>query len=294
MLRSKLLGNGETLSGEGGVTFFMTNVELCGMAPAWVFGIVGVFLAIGLAWAGAGAVKLRRWWTMKRLDPVGPMAAETGLQEFEGTAHAVDGTVTAPFSGTESLVCKHKVQRYKHTSDGSNWTTIDTGTRTAPFEIESAGSSVAVDGQDAKHLLTEEYELDIRETEDIPDRIAEYMRREHDIKDLESSVNLGPMEMDKHQYRFKEERLEDGEAVYVLGTVRQDPSLVPDRADARIAISTSNQGLIDSLLGDPFVISDSGEEEAIRRQYKNGRKTTLLGLGLTAFSALALFFVVAG
>jgi hypothetical protein len=162
------------------------------MATAWVFVMLGFPIVIGLAWAGLGLVKLRRWWTMKRMDPVGSTGAETGLQEFEGTAHAVDGTVTAPFSGTESLVCNHKVQRYKH-DDGSTWTTIDTGTKTAPFEIKSGGSSVAVHGQDAQHLLTEEYELDTTETEDIPDSIAEYMRREHDI------------EVDKHRYRFKED-----------------------------------------------------------------------------------------
>jgi hypothetical protein len=190
-------------------------------------------------------------------------------------------------------VCKHKVQRYKPNSDGSNWTTIDTGTRAAPFEIERSGSAVAVDGQNAQHLLTEEYELDITETEEIPDRIAEYMRREHDIEDLDSSVGLGPMEMDRHRYRFKEERLDDGEEVYVLGTVRRDPSLVPERADARIAINPSSQGLIDSLLGDPFVISDSGEKDAVRRQYENGRRATLLGLALTAFSAFGLAAVIA-
>jgi hypothetical protein len=262
------------------------------MAPVWVFGVVGIFLVIGLVWAGVGLVKLRRWWTMKRLDPVGSTGAETGLQEFEGTAHAVDGTVTAPFSGAESLVCKHRVQRYRPNNDGSNWRTVEVTTDSVPFEVESAGSSVAVDGQDAQHLFTEEYELDMTETEGVPDRIAEYMRREHDIEDLDSSVGLGPVEMDKHRYRFKEERLDDGEEVYVLGTVRRDPSLVPEQADARIAIRPSDQGLIESLLGDPFVISDSGEAEAIRRQYEKGRTATLVGLGLAAFSALALFFVV--
>lgn len=263
------------------------------MVSVFALGIVGLFLAIGLAMTGTGALRLRRWWTMKRLDPVGSMAAEAGLQEFEGAAHAVDWTVKAPFTGTESLVCKHKIQRYRHNQDGSNWRTIETKTRTAPFEIESSGSPVAVDGENAQHLLTREFELDTEETEHFPERLRTYMQQQHDVEDLNSSFDIGPVELNKHRYRFIEERLDEGEEVYVLGTVRRDPSLVPDGSDARLAINPRDSGWKDRLLGNPFVISDTGEQEAIRRQYENGRKTTLLGLGLAGFSAaaLALIFV---
>jgi len=60
---------------------------------------------------------------------------------------------TAPFSGTEPLICGHRVERYDYDDNGSNWDTQTQGTDAVPFEVEHGGAVVAVDPGEAEQLL---------------------------------------------------------------------------------------------------------------------------------------------
>jgi hypothetical protein len=257
---------------------------------------VGAFLAAGLGTVGVGVARLRKWWTMRRLDPAGAVAVEPGIREFEGRADAVDGTLTAPFTGAESLVCTHTVERYSPSHRGSNWRTVEEETRTVPFEVDHAGSSVAVDPAGARTLLTEEFHVDLAEADDPPDGVRSYVSQRLGGATAGDgpSVEVGPVELSgSDRYRFVEERLDDGETAYVIGTVRDDPDAVPRGSRARLAIDPRRRGWRERLVGDPFVVSDSGASTAARRQLRSALGVLGFGLAFSSIPAamLALLFL---
>jgi hypothetical protein len=245
------------------------------MASGIMLLFVAIFGVTGLGITVLGGSGLRNWWTMRQMEP-NRTVVEPGLQEFEGHARATDEPVTAPFSGSQSLICEYEVERRDHGDDqGSNWDTIDSGTMTAPFEVDHSGSTVAVDPDDANTLLTEEFHVDARGMDDVPSRVQEYADGNLSTG---STIELGPIEVGGRRYRFTEERLDDGEEVYVLGPVEQNPRSAPGNSDARLAIAPGERSWRERFVGDPFVVSDTGEKRATRRQLKSAGVVFVLGL----------------
>lgn len=244
----------------------------------------GVFALIGFLFVVAGVNGVRKWRTMRRVDPT-DRVLEPGLREFEGRARATGAPVTTPFTGSRSLVCKYEVERYDHDDDGSNWDTVTSGTEAVPFEIEGTGSTIAVDPEGADYLLTEEFRIDTRDTNDLPPRVREFADTDLGTG---STFELGPIEIGGRRYRFTEERLDEGEAVYVLG--RAERGSVPAGSDARLAVAPGDRNWRRRLLGDPFVVSDTGEKAAERRQLKRAAGFLLFGLVFAGFGLVAVVF----
>ncbi len=249
----------------------------------------GIFVLVGAAMVVLGVVRLRRWWTMRRMDPHDGLTVETGLQEFEGRAHAVGQTITSPYGGAESLICTHKVERYSHGGEGSNWRRVDGDDWAVPFELRGeSGRTVAVNPGNANHLLTEELHVDTREDESLPPRVQSYIDEE--LGEIDASFDVGPVSLggDK-RYRFTEKRLDDGEEVYVLGPVRPASGAVPT-SEARYEIAPEDRGWRDTLFGTPFVVADVGEDRARKRQFKRG--LGLIGFGVV-FGGIPLLVLLA-
>lgn len=234
----------------------------------------GLFLLVGLPLTAVGGSGLRKWWMMRRMDP-NSAVVEPGLQEFEGRAHAIDETVQTPFTGSQSLISIVHVERYSSSDEGSNWDTVSKDVETVPFEIEDAGARVVVDPEHANHLLTDEFQVDTRDMDDLPPKVQEYADGNLNTG---STVELGPIELGGRRHRFTEKRLDEGEDVYVMGPAEQDPASVPEGSDARLAIAPGERTVRQRLLGDPFVVSDTGEEGAIKRQFKSAVGILLFGL----------------
>lgn len=256
------------------------------MASVMLLLFGGVFALIGLGAVVIGANGFRRGWTMRRMDP-SEMVVEPGLQEIEGRARAVDEPVTAPFTGSRSLICEYRVERYSHSDRGSNWDTVESGVDAVPVEVEHTGSTVAVDPENASRLLTREFRVDTATTDVLPPRVQEYA---DDTLDTGSTIELGPIEIGERRYRFTEERLDDGEEVYVLGPAERDPSSVPGGSGARLAIAPGERTWRQRLFGDPFVISDTSEKQATERQLKRAVGLFLFGLVFagTGFAVIVL------
>lgn len=226
---------------------------------------------------------LRYWWAMRRLDPVGPVAVEPGLCEVTGRARPVGETVTAPFSERETLVCEWKI--FSYSPGGGDRRTEESGSLTAPFEIEREGSTVAVESTDATEHLTTEFEFK-SDDDDPPPEIQSF------LEDNPTTVGIGSKEVRGKSYRFVEKRLDPDEQVYVLGPVERDPEAVAE-STARHTISVDQRGWLSTVFATPFIISDSGEKTAERRQLKQGLGLlgsgilfSLMGAGMAVFVSL--------
>lgn len=246
-----------------------------------------VFLSVGIGLTTLGVSGVRKWWLMHRMNP-NSATANPGVREFEGRAHNVDGTVTTPFTESQSLICKTKIEKYDAGDDGSNWDTVHNETNTVPFEVENRGVSVVVDPENANYLLTNEHQIKSRGTEELPDRIREYAEEKMETG---STIELGPVELGERRLRFTEERLDDGEDVYVLGPAERSPGTVSEGSDAKLAISPPERGWRQRLFGDPFVISDTGEKRAKRRQLKGAGSVLFLGLTFLAGGVAVIVLV---
>jgi len=242
------------------------------------------FLLVGLVLLLAGVIALRYWWVMRRLDPVGPTGVEPGLREFEGRARSVGETVTAPFSGSDALVCEWEILRYDE-GDGTNWQTAEAETLTAPFEIEHDGSTVGVDPAGADHLLADEFELDSRYVDELPPALEEYVE-EHSV-----SIDLGAVNLGDRRHRFVERRLDPDERVYVLGPVERGTD-DPAASTAQYGVSAELDGWLSGAFSEPFVVSDGGETTAQCRQLKRGIGGVALGAVFSAVAALGLAVVL--
>lgn len=244
------------------------------MASLGLLFFAGIFVLAGVGMGTLGANRLRAWRTMRRMEP-SDRVLEPGLQEFEGRAHAIDESVTAPLTGTQSLICEYEIERYDHDDDSSNWETVSSGVDTVPFEVDQGASTVAVDPDGATSLLTEEFRVDTRTTDDLPPRLREYA---DDNLDLGSTFEIGPIELGGRRHRFTEERLDGGEEVYVLGPTELNPSSPPGDSDARLAVAPGERSWRQRLLGDQFVVSDTSEGQVTRRQLKSAVGFLLFGL----------------
>jgi len=247
----------------------------------------GVPALVGGAMLVVAASGFRKWRAMRGRDP-SDLVVEPGLREFEGRAYAIGEPATAPFSGNRSLICGHEVERYNHDDRDSNWDTVSGGVETVPFEIEHMGHTVAVDPERATYLLTEDFHVDTGTADELPPRVREYVEG---TLDTGATVEIGPIEFGGRRYRFTEERLDEGEEVYVLGPISDDPSSVPPGSDARLVIAPGERGLRRRLLGDPFVVSDTGAERAAERQLKRAIEISLIGLVFAGVGTAVILLV---
>lgn len=268
------------------------DFESSGTIVRYAFTVLfGIPVAVGVAVVGLGLLDLRDWWTMRRLDPAGPTAEYDGLCAFEGIASPVDDTVTTPFTETESLVSRWRIE--KNRNGDASWDTVREVTDAVPFEVEDAGSTIAVDPTSAQTLLTTEYQTQVRHDEDDPPaEVAEFFQRLRDDNEAAWELEGGAVSVSDSEpelYRFTEERLDDGESVHVVGTARGDPGAIPDGSSASVALNPTTGGWRDRLFENPFLVSDGNESTAERRQLK--RATVKLGSGLVGTAVFSLFFV---
>jgi hypothetical protein len=247
---------------------------------------VGLFVLSGLGLVVVGGNGFRKWWTMRAVDP-GDFRIEPGLQEFEGRAYAAEDPLTTPFTESESILCEYTVERYDHDDDGSNWDTVSSDVGSVPFEVDDGGATVAVDPAHADYLLTEEFQVDTSDVEELPPRVQGYATRN---LEMGSAIELGPIAVGGRRYRFTEKRLDDGEEVYVIGPTEVGSRPAPGDSTARAVVAPGERNWRQKLLGDPFVVSDTSEEAARKRQLKRAIGLFLFGL---VFAVIGIFVVVA-
>ena len=250
--------------------------------PLFVLGVLigGVFLAFGLA-------ELRNAARIRGEDPDPAMdATRGGPVELEGVARDAGETVTAPFSGTDCLLCEYEVLEYKSSGKHSSWQTVAEDIVGVPFHLEDDTGSVLVDPEGASPNLAEEMDRKIEGGETPPARIQEFVLDDPDLDSEDETYDLGVVELSPgNDRRYVERRLDVGSAVHVVGTARAAVDAPAPLGSVNAVIDAPEVG-DGSLLGRwrrraagrPFTIADAGEGQAAWRIAKSG--LVVAGIGL--------------
>ncbi|TYL40014.1 E3 ubiquitin ligase [Natronococcus pandeyae] len=219
--------------------------------------MIGLGLVLlGLAALAVGCWKLRPAYHVYRgeTDDVVAIERAEGPVELEGTASAVDGTVTAPLTGTTCLAYEYEIEEFQSSGKNSSWNTVDEGSGSVPFRLEDETASVRVEPAGATLALSTDASIEIDGGEPEPERVREFLETESDLDSQNTSFDLGVVELATgNDRKYHERRLEPGGDAYVLGQSRYD-------VDARETMRDVSAVITNGDATPAFVVSDSCQE----------------------------------
>jgi hypothetical protein len=253
---------------------------------------VSLFLLIGLAILGYGLLSFRTYAKIRLRSPTDAHAVDSGAVEVEGEAKAGERLLEAPFTGESCVAYEFEVEKYRHDDDGSNWHTRAEGAEVVPFRIADGTGVVGVEPSESSLSVDRDYRVVVGREETPPERVQAFVDGRDDLDHDTGSFDLGPVSIgtgDKH--RFTERRLEPGMEAYVTGSA--EPMVAVDGATPTVG-DTGGGGVLDRVLGEPFVVADAGEDEVQWRYLKLGVGATLFGGVFAAIPIYVLFQAVLG
>ena len=263
-----------------GVVLQFGGVELVPVA------FVSLFLLVGLAILGYGLLSFRTYAKIRLRSPTDAHAVDSGAVEVEGEAKTGERTLEAPFTGESCLAYEFEVEKYRHDDDGSNWHTRAEGAEAVPFRIADGTGVVGVEPTDSSLSVERDYRVVVGRDETPPERVQAFVDGRDDLDHDTGSFDLGPVSIGTgDKQRFTERRLEPGMEAYVTG--RAEPTVAVDGATPTVG-DTARGGILGSILAEPFVVADAGEDEVKWRYLKLGVGATLFGALFTAIPAFIL------
>lgn len=247
---------------------------------------LALFGAVGLGATGYGGRALLTAYRLRRASPtaVATLANVAGRVEVVGTARPADGTVAAPFTGDESLVCAWRVDEERPDGDGgSDWDTIAAGVEHVPFLVDDGSASVLVDAGAADHAFGDDHRIDVAGSEPPPDRVRAFLAATDEVDTGDSTLDLGFVELSgRADRRYRESRLDPGEDVVVYG----EPTYVQGLADRSRQVNARFDG--------DFLLTDADEAGTERRVLARGVVALAIGLAFLGFVAVLLRDGLAG
>jgi hypothetical protein len=245
--------------------------------------VLGQLALLGLlAVAGyllvVGGRRLRTVFHILRSDPlpVRDLHGHRGPVEIAGrAAEGDDGTVTAPFTGSQCLAYSSEVEELRSSGRSQSWQTLDSGMDGVDFVVDDGTGRVLVNPEGADIHL-ESQSVTVPAGTELPDRLAEYVAATDAVDPQDRTVNLLVTEITiGNRQRFTERRLDIGEDVYVYG-----------QADGGPAVEWGSD-LVDAAVGDGgdtpvFVVSDADERGTAWRIARGGLWRAGVGVCLLA------------
>jgi len=234
------------------------------LASHWTLlgGLVGSAL---LAFGMVELLTAGRLW----LSDVDDAASVTSGERVElvGTAEPLDGHVTSTLTETECLLCRYEIEEC-FGDFNPWWKTADSGTAGVPFRLRDDSGSVVVDPDGAKFALPPNVDYVVRGDETTADRSPDSIRNTNN---------------DRH---YVERRLHE-EPAHVVGTARTGSVAASDVGSGEVVVGAPDVGgnsyvgrWLRRLVGSPFVITDGGESNAVRRRMRSARWPLVIGTGL--------------
>jgi hypothetical protein len=249
---------------------------------------LGLFVLVGVVVAALGAAHLRTWLVLKRTSAVPPGDVSTGAVQVEGSADVAERNLVAPFTESECLALELEVETYQSDADGYSWETKFQKDQAVPFLVGDHAGRVAVDPDGAETSLATELQTVVDRDETPPDHVQRFLDQQG-MEHESGSFGLGPLSLsagDKH--RFTERRLDVGEGVYVAGTAAMDRSI---DGVSPVVQGDPDDSFRDRFSGIPFLVADTDEGAAQRRQLKKGLLQLTFG---AIFAGIPVLFLFAG
>lgn len=177
-----------------------------------------------------------------------------GAAEIKGTARpAEDASVmNSPMTGADALATHVTVEKYQSNSDGGgSWTTIHEEESAVPIAVNDGTAEVRVELPPDGELNLDKIRKRVGGGEEPPESIRRFVEQETDVEEARG-YDLGLLSVGERR-RYSEGVVEPGEAVYVLGRVRE----------------TAGWNGQDYVIDEPtqsgdFVLSDKSEETLIK------------------------------
>jgi len=246
---------------------------------------LAVFVLIGVALVVYGLANLRTYLTLKSTTTTDAHAVGSGFVEIEGEATPARETLEAPFSGVQCLGYEFEVEEYRHDDDGSNWHTRASGDRVVPFTIRDETGAVGVQPTGENLSVERNYRTVVGPDDRPPERVQAFLDAQDDLDHDTAMFDVAGISVGGDKLRFTERRLDAGETAYAAG--RADATTAVDGETPTVV--DDGAGVLDDLVGQPFVVADAGEGEAEWRHLKVGVGSVLFGLVFAGFPLFVLW-----
>ncbi|MDS0477791.1 GIDE domain-containing protein [Natrinema sp. 1APR25-10V2] len=224
--------------------------------------------------------------------------ATPGVVELEGTAVPVGEPLSAPITGRDAAVAAWTIEEWDERGDASRWREVARGIEATAFAVDDDTAAVRVepiskrstagkwtqttgvsasDGVRIDDVLAE-FDSFPTETAFDPDETpSERIRRLHDdhglYEDTGSITNVVDAGKKHGRRRYTEQIVSPGEAVYVLGRVR-------DREDPERARFRPEDAAVTTPADGPLVVS-SQDEASLEAEFESSARFRLVAGGVS-------------
>jgi hypothetical protein len=244
-----------------------------------------LFVLAGLLALGYCAVVGWKLYRISRDDPVPTYRLrDGGTCEVEGVGELHEETVSAPFTGTNCLVCRWKVEEYRQSGKHSHWKTVDSGVWSRPFVLADDTGRMLVEPDGAELSLGKNDTVEVDGGDAPPRRVQQFIDANDRVDDEDRELDLGVLTLSTgNDRRYVEERLDPGDSTYVFGfarTSRRPGTGVEGVVGAPPADRPGSR--LDRLFGPLFLVSDTTAAGVIGRLRWKAVVPALLGVGLLA------------
>jgi hypothetical protein len=247
----------------------MASLATVGMLGAFSL----VFLGVGVSLVRKGHETGRRTSRLTETDPTPTGQVGPGPVVLEGTATVApgEGTVEAPFTGTEAVLARAEVTRLRDQEDpGRTFETVYEDERRVPFLVDDGSGGVRVEVPAGADLRLEEDRTEVTPGSE-PDHLAAFAERE---VGLSTQVSTGD------RRRYDQSVAAPGETVLLAGeAVRRGGDVVVAGGERP----------------ESFVLSDLSREEigsggtiGAAIAYAFGAVSIVIGVAALALTALVL------
>lgn len=266
------------------------------MAGVITIGLVGGFFVLGLAVLALGVATGRQWFHLRRRSPVDVHEVREGPVEFVGRAESLEayGTVQSGLTGERCLRYEYEVEEAQQGRYGTTWNEIASGSDGVPFAVSDETGGVLVDPDGATMVLKREYSERLEPGDDPSEAVASFLARS-DVDRTDGSVDIGITEIRYgDDQRFREQRIHDGETVYVAGVADRhvgDYDVGFGGPDAVVGASP-DRGQLGRFLSSPFVVSDRSEGAVQWHPLKRSLAVLAIGGATTLLAGYVLLAVV--
>jgi hypothetical protein len=243
-----------------------------------------IALGVGVAILYGGFARWQQYRLIQDTPTETVRAAAAGRTELAGVAEPIEsaGTLERPFSGGDCLVAEYEIEEYEHDDDGSDWRTLDSGTRLVPFAVDDDTGRMRVEpAPDATYEFKDQHisRRVIGSDEQTPAAVARFLR-EHTTIDVQQSGGVSGMLFGERR-RYTQRVLPPGSEVYLLGGAEPAEDATGTDAD-RLVLRSDDAS-------DAFIIATKDESEVVS-SYR-WQAPVLLFLGL-AFGAVGVYLLV--